>query len=269
MKDYLEAFKYNQQINGTFKKLCAPLLDLGITSLTHSRYLKNGKMLRIASDAEWSEIYFKNNFHSHPEGYHASIEQVCSGFSDLNITLWSGRPNTEIYKILANYGIWNGITLCTKDQDSLEGWSFGSTLDNDEIINFYLANLQLLKNFVLYMKDKAKDILDVTDTDKLFSYNLGGYAENLDLTRKLIEFSKTTQAERFYLDKSNKTYITKREFEVLCQLSRGKSFKEVGLVLGISHRSIEAHMDNIKTKYNLHKKSEVLKLFFNGLNAWI
>jgi DNA-binding CsgD family transcriptional regulator len=54
------------------------------------------------------------------------------------------------------------------------------------------------------------------------------------------------------------TYLSKRETEVLQQIALGKSARVVGAVLGISQRTVESHLENIKRKLNVYSKAELV-----------
>lgn len=46
--------------------------------------------------------------------------------------------------------------------------------------------------------------------------------------------------------------ITQRELEILHHLCNGESSKESAAVLGIHHRTVEAHRDNLRRKAGVH-----------------
>lgn len=54
------------------------------------------------------------------------------------------------------------------------------------------------------------------------------------------------------------TYLSKRETEILQQIALGKSARVVGATLGISQRTVESHLENIKAKLNVYSKAELV-----------
>lgn len=58
--------------------------------------------------------------------------------------------------------------------------------------------------------------------------------------------------------------LTKRELDCLIQLSKGNTAKETARALNISHRTVETHLGNIKLKFNMQKKTEVLSVFLKS-----
>ncbi|WP_428829128.1 helix-turn-helix transcriptional regulator [Legionella shakespearei] len=62
-----------------------------------------------------------------------------------------------------------------------------------------------------------------------------------------------------YLGKSIK--FTKREMDCLHLLSSGYTAKEVAIKFGLSPRTIENHINNIKFKFGLNRKPDIIKAF--------
>lgn len=56
----------------------------------------------------------------------------------------------------------------------------------------------------------------------------------------------------------DEVYLSKRETEVLRQIALGKSARVVGATLGISQRTVESHLENIKAKLNVYSKAELV-----------
>jgi LuxR family transcriptional activator of conjugal transfer of Ti plasmids len=52
--------------------------------------------------------------------------------------------------------------------------------------------------------------------------------------------------------------ITKREYDCLHLTLRGQSARAVGESLGISQRTVEEYLNNVKRKLGVHSKSELI-----------
>jgi DNA-binding CsgD family transcriptional regulator len=57
--------------------------------------------------------------------------------------------------------------------------------------------------------------------------------------------------------------LTERERECLFQVVKGKSAREIGLILHRSYRTIEDRIDSVKNKFNCRTKSELLEKLFD------
>lgn len=66
------------------------------------------------------------------------------------------------------------------------------------------------------------------------------------------------QSHSFQGDEINNIHLTKREIECLRLVIRGKSAKEISIVLGVSNRTVEHRIEDIKSKFQAAKKSELI-----------
>lgn len=52
-------------------------------------------------------------------------------------------------------------------------------------------------------------------------------------------------------------YLTKREIECVNWLIKGKSAREIGMILEISEKTVFKHMENLKMKLNCYKQFQL------------
>ncbi|HEX2548820.1 MAG TPA: LuxR C-terminal-related transcriptional regulator [Gammaproteobacteria bacterium] len=80
--------------------------------------------------------------------------------------------------------------------------------------------------------------------------------------KSLDQSLKTTanSANYYYVgaENHNPAALSNRELECLFLQLRGKTAKQMAMVLGLSKRTIEDYLDNIKSKLGCHNKAEVL-----------
>jgi DNA-binding CsgD family transcriptional regulator len=98
----------------------------------------------------------------------------------------------------------------------------------------------LAQGFALKKADLQRILTNVPDLD--------------NLSKKLGKSAARTYQIREDLDCFN---ITKKEFECFFYLLRGKSIADISHILCRSARTIETHIENIKNKLGLSKKSEL------------
>lgn len=77
---------------------------------------------------------------------------------------------------------------------------------------------------------------------------------------KLLDIIDLTQwiAPRIF---ENKIYLTQRELECIQFYAYGKSAKQVASILTISSRTVETHLANIKRKFKVNSKSELIEKY--------
>jgi DNA-binding CsgD family transcriptional regulator len=66
--------------------------------------------------------------------------------------------------------------------------------------------------------------------------------------------------ENYSLPSSVKMRLTSRECDILRWMSRGYTAKRIGLQLKISYRTVEKYIENMKIKFQCHRKFELLKI---------
>jgi DNA-binding CsgD family transcriptional regulator len=84
-----------------------------------------------------------------------------------------------------------------------------------------------------------------------------GTAVNVTQQRKtLLSFDHTTSFMRMNQE-SSKIYLSKKEIECVNWMIKGKSASEIAMILAISTRTVESHMNNIKIKLNCYKQFQL------------
>jgi hypothetical protein len=143
-------------------EICKPLDKLGITSFNYVRTYDDGSQINLANIPSWLEHFYNNEyyhigaFERHPSNYQ-------SGYA-----LWPHLSGQKIFFDARTYfNIDNGITIIERQSNYCDFYYFGTTSDNHTIINFYLNNLDLLKRFILYFKDKADSIITKADKSRI------------------------------------------------------------------------------------------------------
>jgi DNA-binding CsgD family transcriptional regulator len=58
-------------------------------------------------------------------------------------------------------------------------------------------------------------------------------------------------------------YFTKRQKDILQQIIKGKTARETAIILGLSRRTIESHIENMKQKTHSLSKSELIEKVIN------
>lgn len=86
------------------------------------------------------------------------------------------------------------------------------------------------------------------------------------------EKEEKTKNNRHHLEKQYKRFIcqgrevilNQREFECLVRLIQGKTNKVIGAEIGLSHRTVEYYIDNLKAKVGCQKKKAIIAAVKNS-----
>jgi DNA-binding CsgD family transcriptional regulator len=135
---------------------------------------------------------------------------------------------------------------------------FSVASGNSSSVNTYFSNLPLLENFKFYFKEKAHTLISKALENKIYlpphmQATFGGLNSNPPHSNQ-----KFMPKKYFFEHDEKSFYLNSRHMEVLKCLDLGHTAKETGKILNISHRTIEAYIDEIKIKFNLNKKSQLI-----------
>lgn len=249
----LTALKFNVEVAGIVENISKPLLDcFGITNFGFVKLFADGTMLRVSADQQWTQKYFDHQFYNDTHFY--NFVSLIESAPELRII--TNQPTAEHYKALYEHNIWNICTQFERLTNHIEIAFFATTKDNTEIINFYANHIATLQNFIQYFKKEADHLLNVTDSDILISTELKLHYNSIQENQKINQFLKTICGDLA----KKKLNFTLREADCIKQLILGKTAKEIAVALDISHRTVEAHFNNIKRKAGCKKLSQLIKL---------
>jgi len=228
------------------REICSPLALLDIVYFSHAHIDLQNQMTAIGNVPEFAELYIKKGYYNYD--YH--MEEAKPG---------------------ERYLIWDAMTFCKEtqalDEDFMsfnQGHTFSIMVDHEagkDVYHFatrlgnvgmngkYLQMLDSLKQFISYFKDKVAAHPGLSKwrdcklplSTKVGAYQLSNQSLNLD------KFNILTQGNRIY-SLTDDAYLTKREVDCLQWLAQGKTFEETAIILGITTRTVKAHITAIKEK---------------------
>ena len=89
---------------------------------------------------------------------------------------------------------------------------------------------------------------------------------NIDADNITENFYKMTEISKFHLGGLfNNLTLSKREVESLYYFLRGQSTKEIAKTIGISPKTIESYVNNIKIKTGISNKTKLIDKLFGAL----
>ena len=188
---------------------------------------------------------------------------------ELFYSLWPNQPDDDLLHALYDYGIWNGLSFCIKNNDYLERFCFATGKDNWQIKTFYLNNLKLLKRYLIFFRENTKSLVNNFDINFL-----GTFTDGVDITGagvansyvKANLLSEKLDAPRYKIDSTVLgVHLAPREIECLYYIAHGFLLKEVAEKLGISISTVAYYLNNIKAKTKCNTRAELLNLIIaNG-----
>ena len=178
-----------------------------------------------------------------PMGFLLSCEQCQTTFeknielSQYKFALWNGLDSDD--RILTDSeeitGVKYGIAIVRQEHDGVGFYNLGAKSSNPSIVNKYINEIGQYENFVSEFQEKTRQLFRIA---KKFKFKV---SSSLVKTKKL--------GHQF-----GNLYLTEREYECVNYLIRGKTAEEIAIILNISKRTAEAHVQNIKRKMNCYNQ---------------
>jgi DNA-binding CsgD family transcriptional regulator len=227
-------------------EIAKPLRKLGITYFSYMKSEPNGARIYLESDVSTLEDYIQRKYYlaGNTESNPAQYKSQC--------VLWSTLPKQYIYDGLIRVkNVDHGMFMFDPSSDFCENYAFATHKSNYQIVNTYVNNLDVLKNFVLYFKEKAASILKEAEKHKLI---LPFCDDNVDF----LNDKNTFNFSQFVNDDHADLQLTERQWQCSEYLIQGKTIKEIAKQLGLSPRTIEFYVNNLKSKLQCRNKAELI-----------
>ncbi len=126
--------------------------------------------------------------------------------------------------------------------------------DQTEMSAFYLRQLDFLRKFTAYFVEKAAPLIAAAERNK---YQLPEAYRAV--TTPSTEDARVTEIlAQLKAQQSPREPLSPRERQCLQLLSQGLSATEVGDLLGLSRRTVENYVANVKSKWHCSKTSELI-----------
>lgn len=251
--------------------ICAPFFES--TDLTYFNFVRiynDHSRICLSNNQDWMKFVFL-----HRDSYKLVFErQMTEAYS--TCLVWDVMPDIledELMKVAWNqFDIAHGITLIERYDEYVEFSYFATTPDNPMINHFYVNNLDVLRKFILFFKDKARKLITEMEHERfmlqghpLYWLEKANDFESPSADKNLVKIRhdalNNIKINRYYLGgKFSHIYFSGREAQCLALLLEGKSMKEVANLINISARTVEGYIEDAKRKMGCNYKSELLKL---------
>ena len=239
-------FKPFLQATTDIREICRPLKNLGIHLFSYRRCFSDGSRINFSNNADWLRDYYLLNLYQ-SSLFEQPIHLYSTGFS-----LWPQESSLPIFSHGRQYyNSDNGITLAIQHQEYCDFFIFGASAQNKKIINFYINNLELLKNFSDFFYEKSKKIIE---TNIKHCIHIPHHSLLSDFAQHVYSDSKA-KIDKFQINLSN------REKECLAGILLGQSAKQIARNLNLSFRTIEYYIEGLKRKTKCRTRFDFFKKF--------
>ena len=238
-------------------KVCTPLRNLNIVGFQYMRRFSDGSRYILCDCPQLMQYFYEEGFY--PLTWY-----------DNNKPITSYRPGVEFWPMKSLYNtreqvfldtnlfqlfkIAHSITYLEKNQKFLEIFRFFS---NDNLI--YLLDRKIFYHFMFYFKDNMQKYISRSRED---CFKVPLKLEPSEIVEAKADYVvESLPIKKYYLKgKYEKVYLTCSERNCLNWCIQGKTSAEIGLILGISKRTVENNIQKIKEKFDCYKQSQLVTL---------
>lgn len=243
------------------KSICQPLQKLKINYFAHVHIDKSKQFSAIANHPRYAEHYLKNKCYN--MDIHMADTSILGKYIIWDAIEFSGKSAVE-HQTAIQFGIDHVFTIIEADPSGTHYFHFGSNLLDKSINQIYISQIELLKLFVCYFKEKiisnrvlhAAYDLKFSIDDEVNAFEIKTDACQLNQLQMKSDFLNDMQ-----LIKKRKL-LSAREIEILTWLHHGKTVNEIANILQLADITVNKHIANIKEKAQCYTQFQ-LGEFFN------
>ncbi|KTD56459.1 helix-turn-helix transcriptional regulator [Legionella shakespearei] len=246
------------RISTDLSELAKPLEQASITCFSYLKNFKHQAQINLSSQPQWIDDYYSLQLYksSEYEGSPINYNEELSLWSSVNMDSSVIRHGKDYFNSD------HGITLINKSEQGTEFYFFSGASDDLSMHNKLINNVNFLKHFVLYFKDKMSNELNALERDKCFiqkPYN----AQN-DYNLKITSDDVSLKVNRLHLNINNQEVrFSPRETECIRQLLKFKTAGQLAESMSVTIRTVECFIEQIKRKMNVYSKQELLEKLIN------
>lgn len=229
------------------KNICNPLFEYApLHYFHHAKLYDNGLLSILVTHPEfhkhfWDKKYNESLFPNYKPG-------IFFNESYANSALKDARDFFDID---------NMLMIIKRFKGYFEVFGFGGKAGSTETLQFYLKNPDALERFTHYFNHVGSKLIKKAEKNLILSE---GY--------KPLFINQEKESDILERAHGNTVILSKRERECLILLSKGKSMKKIADELLLSPRTIEHYVENIKTKFGVRTKDDLLEKF-TSLNTFL
>lgn len=244
--------------------ICQPLSKLGITYFGHVIINKAAEFSALSNNPRFIDHYFTQRYFN--ADIHLAKSNTINQFCLWDSVNLAGR-SAELYRESADFGVCHTFTLHQPNGDEHEYFHFATSKPNPSINQIYLSNLDLLKRFIWYFKERVNQSKILMKAYQ-FNYSLASTAlfdaEQFSIDDKYThlrqEFLSETSIEKKLLFGNGKI-LSKMDIDILFWMHQGKTVHDISRLLNVAEVTINKHISNMKRKFGCYTQFQLGEKF--------
>jgi DNA-binding CsgD family transcriptional regulator len=243
--------------------LCAPLFSQikSIIFFDYQRYYDDGRFFTMSTNPTYIKHYYSEGVYINTK----EIEQLrrthgtpkkLYGFYTQEIALTDSldteKKHAQNIKLGKTFSIERRFFMMGRKKNYFSITGIGTNKDEgvQSFMQLCLENVHVFNAFIYHFKNEGKQLINAYKN------------EMLTLPCKLEYKQEDKERQCYDFKTGNKFSLTSREYECLESMTLGRSMKETALILNLSPRTVEVHINNIKLKTGFYTRSQLISFFY-------
>ena len=199
----------------------------------------------------------------------ASKTQQTAIDAQSSFVLWSALESNPVFKNIFEdcraFNMYNGITVAEEGKGYCSFYHFAAAADDVGAVTLFVQNIDLLKRFILYFKEQAASLIAEANDSRIISPIPKPIESPKQFTTPQFslsakqQFLKSTPLKRICIDERQNIQLTRKEAICACALVQGKSVRQIAEYLCLSKRTIEDMVVQLRNKFNVMTKKELIE----------
>ncbi|MBS0286564.1 MAG: helix-turn-helix domain-containing protein [Proteobacteria bacterium] len=218
------------------------LSKIGCHYFQYLKVFKDGSFSFLTTQPTW-EQYCIDLFHKTNKP--AVYSHIDAHTLDKNTYTFLWEPNLpeEPVRLAREFNIAHGFTFVERHSDYYYMMGFAAPVTHHRAMDAYFNSLNDMHTFIQEFKHNQRKLINELDNNRIC---VPKSRQDCNLEKMLLT--------------SNKHHLTPQERASIQGLAQGKSYKEIAITLGISHRTVETYLNRVRHRFNLHHKKELISL---------
>jgi len=266
-----ESLDISRAVCEKIHRVIEPVVDLlGTPTFGYRKFFSNGLSFGISNNLKWTDFCLTHFAQKIISNYEKEVRGALTGEKHCYFRVGTLNSQDPFLSALYDLNIWNTCSLYRKTVYGVEAFYFASTRDNESIIERYTNNKILFERFAHYFKEKLLEMMSLDEMRRAASSTISPEIFKLppapsDERKHLTSFLSLTPIHKFFLPIEDKEIVLSfQEVRSLSLLSQGKTAKEVGRKMGISPRTVEGYVENVRRKAGNLSRGRLIELFVSS-----
>lgn len=254
---------YSFEHSNLLQSVYSPLnRHFNIDNLSYQHISNDGKYWGMSNDPDWAKDILQGEYCIKSPTIIAP-----SKISDIEFNLGDFNNHNFYSALLEHYQ--DAIEIrrvkftVVKTEEGYELFSFGSRAKDNYLIDAFTNNKKTFNGFLQFFREKINNLIQDAN---LYNFDLATakgdafHQVNIEhnLLRKIRSINSFQQDIESKLSKKEHTRLSERESHCLKALIQGYTAKQTSIEMGISHRTVEGYISNIKKKFGIRTKAQIL-----------